>query len=275
MKNTSEGANFDMKVEMTNRNRNYMMLLIAAVPFSNQLINIKDINLPYVQYIPFIGMVLLFIFCREMFDKREPFQLIFILFTCVYTISPFIGLTVFNYSSVQNLVYIILFLIFIAAIRGTISFVNQANYKKVILAMFVGNSLILVYNMLTNLNQINSQNYSWLTTGIREARGNIGFSHPNTAGMFFFLELILVFYLYKLKYINKTVLFLSILVFSVFLLATGSRTAVYSTVLFLIINMYLYMASKIHVKLQLSILFGILLPFLTMFLLRFNYSSFF
>ncbi|MEA3573930.1 hypothetical protein [Peribacillus frigoritolerans] len=252
---------------------NVMLFLVAMVPFTNQLFNTIS-KLSYIQYTPYICIIIIFLFSKERFNINNKLKGVFILFVGIYTISPILGLTLFKYNSVKNLSYIMLFLIFILSLSIIVSFINMNNYKTVLQIILIGNSILLIYNLLLNLNEINMENFKWLISGERESRANLGFLHPNTAGMFLFIEIILLYYIYKLKIGFAYIWIPSIFILLIFLLATGSRTALLSTILFFILNLYSKVMSKINVKLQLSVFFGVILPVLTLSLLNFNFNDF-
>jgi|GEM_PF-1737095 len=261
-------------MNLTLSKSNSMLFLIACVPFFNQLVNMNG-NFPYIQYMPYILMIIAFIYARAPIDISSEGKVILFIFVGVYTISPIVGQTIYKYDPVKNLIYIFLFLIFILSLSAAVSYIQYDNYRTVLTMILIGNSLLLVYNLLTHLNQINIENYNWILTGDRDSRARFGFMHPNTAGMFLFLEIMLIHYLQRLGYGNRSVWGAAIGVLLLFLFATGSRTAVISTILFFVFHWYAAAVSRIDRKLQLSIFFGVIVPGIILYLYRFNIADFF
>ncbi|MGO4108862.1 hypothetical protein [Paenibacillus sp. YAF4_2] len=251
-----------------------MLILIVLVPFSNQLVNASN-KLSNLQYLAFMLMILIFAFInKEKLKINIQHRVIFSVFASVYTIPTIIGLTIFKYDPLKNLYYILLYLIYIISLAILVSFINSDNKNVVIQMILIGNSLVLVFNLLVNLNELNADNFNWLTGGERGSRANFGFSHPNTAGMYLFLEIMLIYYMQKMKIGNKYVWSSLIVILTIFLLATGSRTAVLGMLLFFLLKLYSSIVAKLNVKLLLAILLCLIFPLLIIYLLQFNFTKF-
>ncbi|GFN29858.1 hypothetical protein [Paenibacillus xylaniclasticus] len=251
-----------------------MLVLLACVPFFNQLVNMIP-GLSYVQYVPYILMVAAFLLDRAPIDMSREGKVILFLLVGVYTISPIIGQTIYKYDPIKNLVYILLFMIFILSLSTAVSYIKYENYKTVLKTILLGNSILLIMNLLTNMNEINIDNYSWILAGERNSRANFGFSHPNTAGMFLFLEIILIYYVNKLGCGRWYVWTVLIGLLLPFLLATGSRTAVIGTILFFLLSLYSSVLSKANPLIQLAVFFGVIVPGFIVMLYQFNLEAFF
>ncbi|QAY66764.1 hypothetical protein [Paenibacillus protaetiae] len=253
---------------------NLLLFSIALIPFSNQFVNMRGI-LTFFQYLPFIIIIFIFLLSKKKIYSNMNLKIIFFLFASAFTISPILGLTIFKYDPIGNLFYIILFLIFIAAIYILVSYVNMYNFKNVFNMILIGNSILLLYNLATHIFEIQVEDYLWILNRIRENRPSFGYSHPNTAGMYLFLEIILLSFGYKLNLKFKAVYPAIIIIMLVFLLATGSRTAVLSTLLFFILALYSRIISYVNIRLRVAILFSIISPIIFIYLLQFNYNDFF
>lgn len=221
-----------------------MMILIMLIPMINQ-INNMGIRLGNAIYFPFIMIILVTIISKEgrknLFSKNNfKIRNIAMIMSLAYLVAPILGLTIFKYTPKDNIVYVVLFIIFILNlyIVGTIIY----GYKEYILFIkysLLGNSILLIYNLGININELMNIDFSTILTTNRITRAAFGFLHPNTTAMYILIQIILVYlYLIKIKKKSKKGLIL-ISILSIFLIGTGSRTANISMVLFIVLLLYL------------------------------------
>ena len=248
-----------------------IFISIFLIPFTNQLSNVYP-QFNFLLYVPYLTINLLFILLKRKLNVNPFMQVVFILLFVTYIITPILGLTIFKYDPLNNLFYISLYVIFIFSILVVVSFINKQNYQSVILALLLGNSVLLIINIIVNISDINLVNLKWLFGEDRESRAYFGFAHPNTAGMYIFIEILLLS-LWR-KYNNKIIFLFNIFLFFILVL-TGSRTAILALVLFILLEMYAKLKVKWNLYLSAAFTWGIVLPLLILLLKDIDFGSFF
>ncbi|MED4047506.1 hypothetical protein [Priestia megaterium] len=226
----------------------------------------------FLLYVPYLTINLLFILLKRKLNVNPFMQVVFILLFVTYIITPILGLTIFKYDPLNNLFYISLYVIFIFSILVVVSFINKQNYQSVILALLLGNSVLLIINIIVNISDINLVNLKWVFGEDRESRAYFGFSHPNTAGMYIFIEILLLS-LWR-KYNNKIIFLFNVFLFFILVL-TGSRTAILALVLFILLELYAKLKIKWNLYLSAAFTWGIVLPLLILLLKDIDFGSFF
>ena len=154
-------------------------MLVAIIPFINQLYNL-GLNIEKLIYIPFIGIILCFLSMKKnksdlivnleiKFSNGAGF--VFICMILSYILSPIIGLTLFKFNPISNIMYISLFIIFIFALIILHTTINtEQKYYYTLKSLLCGNSIVLIFNLLRNITDISDINFSTILTSNRETR---------------------------------------------------------------------------------------------------------
>lgn len=259
--------------------KNMIIGISMLTPFLNQVSN-SIVNLKYLIYLPFFLVIILYYFRKDTNNihsrspKNTPVNIIIILLILSYTISPIVGLTIFKYAPLENIIYIILFILFIINL-GIYSKIIDSNskYKYFLKIILLGNSIVLIPKLITNMDQLQMIDFSTILTADRSIRANFELSHPNTASMYILIEMLLIYLIYVRN--NKVNIFsiVSIIILLPFLIATGSRTANISMVLFIVLEIYSKFISSFskYVRVMISIVF-ITIVFLVI-IYKFDFSN--
>ena len=222
-------------------------------------------------YIPYILICISLIFRFNISSYRmstKTLSISFILIT-VYLALPFIFFTIIYNDFKQNLLYSFLYFILIISLKIVSDGINIREYYKLIKITLFNNSIILIFALLTNISEVNSNSIKGVFTGSRASRAMYELGHPNFAAMFIVTEIILM---YILWYKEKKIKFFAISFgFVIFLLSTGSRTACYSLVIFLIVEilMNIYNNKKLNKNLK-NIFLMIICIFIVLIFLKNN-----
>ncbi len=229
------------------------LFLILIIPITSQL-STTYLNLGSIIYIPYILIIITSLFYKKNNLKNtKNYNLVSIILTVItlsFIISPIVSFNIFKYDPIKNIMYIMLFLIFILTIFiVSINFIN--NYNDFLKFSLIGNSIILIYNLIFNIKELNYINFQTILTENRGDRASFGFVHPNIAAMFIIIEMILI-YLFFIKEKKKCFIpYINISILCIFLIATGSRTANIVVVIFSIFSIYNKLIKRLNVYIRL------------------------
>ena len=180
----------------------------------------------------------------------------------VYLFLPFLFFTITYNSFKTNIFYSMLNIIFLLAVVLTSAEIKKNEYKFILIGTLISNTIYLGYSIVKNFNQINLQSIQLVFNGNRKGRAYFDFSHPNFAAMFILVEIILIYIVFFKIYKNKKIGTFFIGFFIIPLLCTGSRTAFYSLILFVGLEIYVNIMEYVDKKIRIIVIIlgsGILL----------------
>lgn len=243
-------------------NMSILLLCIMSIPLLNQMNN-SNMLIGNLIYAPFMVIIIIYLLNRkEMLKERAYKSNNKVIIACIlmivgYTLPPILGLTIFKYTPISNMIYIILFCVFIFYLY-IVSYVisTEKQFMSFLKYSLLGNSLILITNIILNLDELKYIEFNTILSNERNLRAYFGFSHPNTTAMYILIEMLLIYLIY-IKINNKKkiigILFISIL--SIFLISTGSRTANMSLIIFILLEIYSHCIKRLNKYMRISILF--------------------
>lgn len=246
------GKTLDMKNKIS-----YSMLMNNMILIIPLFFHIYDQGYAfnYFQYIPFILIIIIYLFDDKKRTLNRNNKILYLKLLSLYLILPFLTFNIGQVNMISGISYILLNLIYISSILIISMYSNKENFMLMLKKFIIGNSIGLIFALLTHLNQINMNNLSWILGGARISRADFGMSHPNFAGAFLFANIIALYLYNKFsKEKNKTIYFL-IVFFNIMLVFTGSRTAIMIQILFYFLDQLLYALRKINKYLRQSIYF--------------------
>lgn len=245
------------------------LFFIMVIPFWYQLSAI--ISLGSLLYLPYILIILSVLINFKCYKFNKKLLHLLIVLIIAYIIVPLIFYLI-NKSSFINISYLILQIIFIFALFLSGNIINDGNFYGVIKGLLISNSLILFFNIVANIDEINMTHILSIFSETRINRASFSFPHPNMAAIYIFIEIIL-FYIYsrkKLKVINLIFIIIGLLCL---LLATGSRTAIISIILFFILEIIKVILYKFEFLSRISIFFLVILPIFLFSILCFDFKE--
>ena len=216
-------------------------LLIFTIPFLFQVCYVFDVTVNVV-YSVYIIILLLHIIRRQRLTINHSYKIIGIAVFGVYFLIPIISFNV-NWYTFSYVGLLLLFYFIISILGERI----RDNFLVTIKGMLAGNTLLLAYQILINISEINSNSLLLVFNGERDGRAYFGYSHPNSAAMFMVIEMIFIYLLVrkgKVKKLHKFILTVVGLCFTVPLLATGSRTAFYALIIFTIVESFYFIIKR-------------------------------
>lgn len=249
--------NIDYKEESYSQYEKILFMLVSAIPIFYQISHFEfGIGIPYIQYIPILIICLLPIIFKKSLLIFLSLQAKFLMLAVFlnYLLIPLISFNVGSTNPILELSNIILNFVFLFSIIIIASRVNRVDiFENYMRYFLIGNSIVLTLGIILNFSDLfNVNNYSWLFNDTRDSRAYFSFGHPNFAGIFLLIEILLLLYLF-IKIKSKYLLFL--LLFYLFaLLATGSRTSFYGLIIFCVMYMYFFICYKTSKKLRLLII---------------------
>ena len=240
-----------------------ILFIIMLIPLLNQLSN-SYIPLRNGIYIPFILIIAIVFFSKRIsysiFNKKNLIiNRISMLLFLSYSISPILGFTIFKYTPVDNIIYIFLFYIFILFLY-IIGKIFGDNYKYILFLkyIFIGNSFILLINLIFNIKEIEFINFNTILTENRGIRADFGINHPNLTAMYILTEMLLIYLLIIKEKKKYTFGIVFLLILLIFLVATGSRTAILVFLVFIFLQIYSKLTNKINKYIRLSLFLAII-----------------
>ena len=140
--------------------------------------------------------------------------------------------------------------LFLATVIATALFAYRNNYfVEVISVSFWTIAVVLLFQFITNINDVTQIDISSILNVSSRSRVNFGLGHYNYLGMLCSCEIILGIWLRKFKNKNKLSLFI-IAFASVMLLGSASRNAIFGLIVFSLIEFYFslekYVLRKIY-----------------------------
>jgi len=227
--------------------------VVREMNLYRKIVNFSAISIPLIfqiilrngmssslMYIPYIIICLAFLFIKRKIKINNYTIKISIGIIIAYLFLPFLFLTITYNNFKTNIFYTILNVIFLFAIVLISAEIKKDEYKFILVGTLISNTIYLSYLIILNFNEINLQSIQLVFNGDRKGRANFQLGHPNFAAMFILVTLILIYIvIYKIYNMKKSAIILSLL-FVIPLLATGSRTASYSLLLFYILEIYFY-----------------------------------
>lgn len=245
-------------------------ILISIIPLLYQIVLGLDI-ISYLMYVPYILVIMLFLLFSKRFNISKNVLLVSLVLIITYLFLPFLFFTIGNYEFIKSLTYIVLYLIFIISLTLLTQCINL---QKVLNGMFISNSLGLIYFIGVNLHEINNLTIISFFTGDRINRASYGLGHPNTAAMFIFIEILLIYILF-IKGSNKKKIGVFLCIgLMIPLISTGSRTAILSLFMFFILEIYLYINSiLVNKKIKYLFLLMIFFTVILIFVYKFDISN--
>lgn len=240
-----------------NRYVKSILLLIALIPFLNQFNNTYG-GLGYLIYVPYIMIIVVANLYRKKEDStisnNSLIQIVVVLLLFSYTISPVLGLTIFKYTPLENIIYIALFYIFIIFLFNIYKIIDsKEKYNELLKYITIGNSLILIINLTLNINEIQYIDFNTILTNERAIRASFGINHPNTTAMYILIEMLLIYLFIIKEKKKKKIGFIIILILSVFLIATGSRTANICLIIFILLEVYSNITKRLNKYIRVNI----------------------
>lgn len=128
--------------------------------------------------------------------------------------------------------------LFLATVIVTALFAYGNNYfVEVISASFWTIAVVLLFQFITNINDVTQIDISSILNVSSRSRVNFGLGHYNYLGMLCSCEIILGIWIRKLKNKNKLSLFIIALA-SIMLLGSASRNAIFGLIVFSLIEFY-------------------------------------
>lgn len=251
-----------------------LILLLGIIPIGYQIVNVYNLNSNWI-YLGFIIINVLFLFkLKGKIPINKKVLFISGNFIIAYILIPILFNTIGNVNLKNSILYMGLFLLFINALTIITLFLKKEDYKNILISTLIGNSLFLVFMIFLNINQINSGTVLSIITGNRPIRADFSFGHPNTAAMFIFIEILLI-YLIFIDIFNKKIMGNTLIVMFILpLLATGSRTSLYSLLLFFVLELYRKKIYKIKSNYKKFFVFTIVLPVGIFLLSKFDLTTF-
>jgi hypothetical protein len=215
-------------------------LLVVLLPLCFQLDNV--LGIAYIYRIMYGLIVLVAILTNNMklYFSKKLLKVMGIIAT-VYIMVPLLG---FNLDF-EVILYGLLALLFVYVIYicgGVVAF----NRKDLLFSLLISNSVVMVFQILKNLDEINQNTIMRMFDSNLYNRAYFGFSHPNFAAMFIVEEIILLYFCLKLSR-HSSYYWLAILTCFVPLMATGSRTA-FISILFFFVSELIFKLSPILKK---------------------------
>ncbi|MGG7058143.1 hypothetical protein ACQPUZ_07580 [Clostridium tertium] len=261
---------------MIKENRYTMIILIFSmlIILFNQLNNTGLLALGNFMYAPFIGIILTFILYKYKgyntylnTNKDKLKEIIAFFMILAYSISPVLALKVFKYTPAENITYISLFYMFIFTLVIISKSINTENkYKLFLTYSLIGNSAILIVNLIVNINQITYVDFTTILAVDRGIRANFHMSHPNTAAMYILIEILLIYLIFMKNKKKKLIPLASIGVLSIFMISTGSRTANLCILMFITLQFYTNIIKNLNKYIKMSvIMFTITIIFILIF----------
>lgn len=253
-------------------------LLIIIIPLLYQIIGLQGINVEYIQYIPImiINVLLCIYFCKyRVYIRKISLRLANIIIFGIILLP----LITFNFDPLNfkpGFLYSILYINLIIFIILLSSYMRGGKFKATILDLLIGNSLILIMNIILNINKLSIsiciQNLIGIFNDIKFVEF-FGYKHSNLAALYILLEILLIYIYSKVssgflnKYKNIIIVF-----FILVLMRTGSRTAIIVTIIYSIFNILYKLINKLNgkYKLLICIFLGILTFMLYVFLSQKN-----
>lgn len=186
-------------------------------------------------YAPYILITVLLCIRKNILSYKIPkgSSIVSIILILSYIVIPFAFFTINFYNFSQNLIYTFLYILMINALIIVSNGITWDQYNDLMKKTLFFNSVILIFAIVTNINQVNSVNIISVFTGERLNRAAYKLGHPNFAAMFIAMEIVLMYIVfYKNRY--KKTFFCGCIFFIIFLLSTGSRTAFFSLIVFFV-----------------------------------------
>ena len=212
-------------------------ILICILPLGFQISSIiNNANIYRFIYILIILTGLISVFSKNDFFISIKGILFLMIISIVYFIFPSLSFNM-HIDTISYYIFIICFII-VTYISGYI----LTKYKrKVLKRMKILSGSLLFYQILININQITFESLIGVFTGDRFHRAQFGYSHANFAAMFIVFEILLVYFNSKENKKYKFAI-LEGAFWMISLLATGSRSAVYSLGVFFISETIFYIS---------------------------------
>lgn len=251
-----------------------MLIVIGIIPVIYQIVNSLGLNSNFI-YLGLVLINLLFLLklnSNVSFNKNVVF--VSLNFIIAYIMLPMVFNTIGNINLINSLLYLGLFLLFITSLTIITVFFKKKDFIYILISCLIGNSLFLIYTIISNINQITSRNILSVLDGNRKSRADFAFGHPNTAAMFIFVEIILL-YLVFIKFFNKKHLGSALIIMFILpMLATSSRTALYGLLLFFILEILRKIFFKLEIRKRILSFYIIIPPILILILDKFNLTFF-
>lgn len=250
-----------------NISKKYIMYIIYALIISTYLIGASKIyrNLSDIKYILILLYIIIsLIFLKFKLPNNKLTNEIFILLTIFITIPPILNILILR---VNTNIYINISLHLILIIFFYLVSVDKNDVNKYILITFIISSFYLIIIFLINdgINTLNPSNIKYALSSDLDfrKRQTYGLYHVNALGNLCFIIIISGIYLVKnfeyKKKINKYITILMALFVNYILILSGSRGAITSIILFLIVYCMVKFLTKNYKSLQLKLVSIIIL----------------
>lgn len=219
---------------MTLKKNTLLNLVICFFPAIFQVSNITGNTV-------FNYMIYILTLCVYYFDGRwrNINKTVFICCLCVF-FSYFLVPLASGNSQMQTVLYCAFMILFLldTYICGK-QLCNSDNERFLLVGWLFSNTIPLLYQLFCNRKGYSYSAFMTVFSGVRQGRSYFGYSHPNFAGMFLVMEVVLLYMavMKAEKKPPKIFLFWGI-IFTIFTICmTGSRTSLYCSVLFLVIEL--------------------------------------
>ncbi len=231
-----------------------ILVLITSIPILYQIVGLKDSEYNEIQYISILllNLILIFHFYKNKIRLKRESLIVFWLLSMAVLIVPFVMSRVSETIFMENITYTLFYADFIVMILLITNYMIGKKYEKTIRSLLIGNTVVLLINIIKNINDIS----------IEKCKDNIihilkfvdqkeilylGFNHPNLVSMFIIIEMFLL-YKYGEVITNtkiKICLNLSIFLWIIPLIVTGSRTAIVCAVIFFVVKIFSWCFFKV------------------------------
>lgn len=240
-----------------------ILILIAMIPITYQIVGLKDGNYNYIQYIPmlFLNIALMVYFYKRKVKLIKESLIVFLMLCMAVLIVPFVMSIISKTLFMENILYTMFYANFIVMILLLTNYMAGGKFKSTIGSLLVGNTIVLLINILKNRNDISIDKCIANISNILKFVDQkeilyLGFNHPNLVSMFIIIEMLLL-YEYKKTVINIKIRIcfdLIIILWIIPLLATGSRTAIVCSVIFFIVKVFFWFFLKIKTCWKIAII---------------------
>lgn len=255
-------------------------VLITIIPIIYQIQGMKNTNIDLIQYIPMfcINVVLIIYFYRKRISISKHYIKVAIILTITIIGMPIITFNINSTYFINSLLYSLLYLNFIIFIILLSNYMVNGMYFKVIKCFCIGNSVILIINIASNLVNISFENLFINIFGIFndiKIVESFGYKHPNLAAIYILIQILLIYlYFNNRKLTVKISIFILTIIICLIicLILTGSRTAIICLAIFIIFKSIYMIFNKIDKRLQITII-TLVISIAGIILFNFNFDN--
>ncbi len=209
----------------------------------------------YSQYIPLIFLIIFTIVSKEKIFIANSVKVVVSLVFLTYVFIPIVSFNLGKNNLVVESLYTILNIIFIIFMLVLRVYSKKYGMEFILKNLIIGNSIGLTYSFLCNLNSFTHDNLKWITSANRTYRAHFGYSHANFAAMFIFSNILMIYvYYYIIKNECRWRGVILIVIFTIIMLFTGSRTAVLCEGIFLLLEIIRNILKRVNLWLKIFLI---------------------